>query len=609
MQMSFLRKTFHFLGSEEHKEDIQSSSVIDSGQSAFIKGRIILDGPFILNEVLAWYRKRKKGLMIFKVDFEKAFDSLRWDYLDSVMENLRFGSKWRFWIRGCFSRARSPVLVNGSPTSKFEIFKMLRQGDPFSPFPFILAMEGLHALICKAEELGLFKGATIGWDNINVSHLMAATFPLKYLDAPVGCNMARWPSHFNLGNLPTYYMSLYMMPALVLQKLESIRNKFFIRADQCLLFKWVWRLLTYPSELWARVVINIHGSNRGIFDDHGRCSSASPWCSIMKSINNIKRKGKDNLSMCSRKIGNGAYTRECLVANWIYLSDWYSVLRRAPRGGAELALNKLPSKINLQWKGIDAGLVLCPIFQDDVESVNHLFFNCDLAKDLWDLLAKWWDLDIPVCANILEWYSWLDSLCASIKACLDSFGEHAVHCKELSGFKYRHDMVRDVLFDICRRSGISVKKEAPVNFLTDPSDGRSTLRPADILVFGWVGGKHACVDLTGVSPLVGLSSRGFTVGQTALKAASCKVTKHEKACIENQHVFIPFAFNTFGFLAPEAVELLTRVQRVMNSNVMTHRSINVVFTRIGFAIQKRASGAACCPFAFSYYVTVLICIY
>ncbi|GKD06564.1 hypothetical protein Tco_1181538 [Tanacetum coccineum] len=86
---------------------------------------------------------------------------------------------------------------------------------------------------------------------------------------------------------------------------------------------------------------------------------------------------------------------------------------------------------------------------------------------------------------------------------------------------------------ILKRAGISAKKEALVNFLTDPSDGRSTLRPADVLVFGWVGGKHACVDLTGVSPHVGLSSRGFTVGQAALKAALCKVAKHEKACIEN----------------------------------------------------------------------------
>ncbi|GKB99240.1 putative reverse transcriptase domain-containing protein [Tanacetum coccineum] len=85
---------------------------------------------------------------------------------------------------------------------------------------------------------------------------------------------------------------------------------------------------------------------------------------------------------------------------------------------------------------------------------------------------------------------------------------------------------------------------------------------------------------------VRLSSSGFTAGQAALKAASGKVTKHEKACIENQHVFIPFAFDTFGFLAREAVEILSRVQRVMHSNVMTPRSTDVVFKRIGFAIQK-----------------------
>ncbi|MFS8022143.1 hypothetical protein Hanom_Chr16g01436061 [Helianthus anomalus] len=59
----------------------------------------------------------------------------------------------------------------------------------------------------------------------------------------------------------------------------------------------------------------------------------------------------------------------------------------------------------------------------------------------------------------------------------------------------------------------------------------------------------------------------------ALWAASGKVTKHEKTCLDNQHVFIPFAFDTFDFLAPEAVDLLSRVQRVMHSNVMTPRSM------------------------------------
>jgi hypothetical protein len=63
----------------------------------------------------------------------------------------------------------------------------------------------------------------------------------------------------------------------------------------------------------------------------------------------------------------------------------------------------------------------------------------------------------------------------------------------------------DVLFDIFRHAGISVKKETPENFLTDPQDRRSTLRPADVLVHGWVRGKHVCVDLTEVSPLVRLA--------------------------------------------------------------------------------------------------------
>ncbi|MFS7976495.1 hypothetical protein Hanom_Chr10g00893091 [Helianthus anomalus] len=172
------------------------------------------------------------------------------------------------------------------------------------------------------------------------------------------------------------------------------------------------------------------------------------------------------------------------------------------------------------------------------------------------------------------------------KACMDKYGEHAVHCKELPGFKYRHDWVRDVLGDILRRAGISAKKEAPVNFLTDPMEGRSTLRPADLLVFGWAGGKHACVDLTGVSPLVGLKENGFVAGLAARKAESKKVDKHAKACAENQHVFIPFAFDTFGSLAPEAINFLTRVQRVIHSNCSTPRGQGFVFGRLGFAIQK-----------------------
>ncbi|GKD86056.1 RNA-directed DNA polymerase, eukaryota, partial [Tanacetum coccineum] len=70
---------------------------------------------------------------------------------------------------------------------------------------------------------------------------------------------------------------------------------------------------------------------------------------------------------------------------------------------------------------MDIGSVLCPTCQSDVETVNHIFFNCDLAKDLWALLAKWWEMDIPICANITEWYAWLDSLNISnmVRLCIE----------------------------------------------------------------------------------------------------------------------------------------------------------------------------------------------
>ncbi|KAJ0449913.1 putative exostosin [Helianthus annuus] len=99
-------------------------------------------------------------------------------------------------------------------------------------------------------------------------------------------------------------------------------------------------------------------------------------------------------------------------------------------------------------------------------------------------------------------------------------------------------------------------------------------------------GKHACVDLTGVSPLVWLKDKGFVVGQSVLKAEASKVAKHEKVCLENQHVFVPFAFDTFGGLVPDAVRLLNRVQKVVNSNSSSLKVSNFVFSRIGFSIQR-----------------------
>ncbi|GJX90501.1 RNA-directed DNA polymerase, eukaryota, partial [Tanacetum coccineum] len=134
------------------------AGLVSNTQSAFVAGRQILDGPFILNEVLDWCKRKKKKALFFKVDFAKAYDSVRWDFLLDVLEAFGFGSTWCTWIRGISDFAKASLLVNGSPSDEFHIHRGLKQGDPLSPFLFILVMEALHLSVCKAVDEDVFKG-------------------------------------------------------------------------------------------------------------------------------------------------------------------------------------------------------------------------------------------------------------------------------------------------------------------------------------------------------------------------------------------------------------------------------------------------------------------
>nr|GEW62438.1 RNA-directed DNA polymerase, eukaryota, reverse transcriptase zinc-binding domain protein [Tanacetum cinerariifolium] len=128
--------------------------IISQEQSVFVKGRQIIDGPIILNEVISWCKSKKEQSLLFKVDFQKAFDSVRWDHLDDIL---------------------ALVLVNGSPTDEFTFHRGLRQGDPLSPFLFILVMEILHISFQRLIDRGMFAPITVGNDNtVPISHLFYA---------------------------------------------------------------------------------------------------------------------------------------------------------------------------------------------------------------------------------------------------------------------------------------------------------------------------------------------------------------------------------------------------------------------------------------------------
>lgn len=96
---------------------------IDQVQTAFVDGRNILDGPLIVNELCSWAKKTKNQILLFKVDFDKAFNSINWGYLESIIIQMGYGDKWRRWIMGCLTSARASVQINGSPTKEFAMEK------------------------------------------------------------------------------------------------------------------------------------------------------------------------------------------------------------------------------------------------------------------------------------------------------------------------------------------------------------------------------------------------------------------------------------------------------------------------------------------------------
>ncbi|XP_071727074.1 uncharacterized mitochondrial protein AtMg01250-like [Rutidosis leptorrhynchoides] len=87
---------------------------------------------------------------------------------------MGFGHKWRSWISSCLKSASVSVLVNGSPTNEFNLELGVRQGDPLSPFLFIIAAEGLNWLAKTAVSNNLLRGVEIGTNKVHISHLQYA---------------------------------------------------------------------------------------------------------------------------------------------------------------------------------------------------------------------------------------------------------------------------------------------------------------------------------------------------------------------------------------------------------------------------------------------------
>ena len=101
------------------------------------------------------YHRTKTPALLFKLDISKAFDTVSWAYVLELLEQRGFSCRWRNWLSLLFSSAHSSVLLNGVPGERINHARGLRQGDPLSPYLFILAIDALQRILDIATEDGI----------------------------------------------------------------------------------------------------------------------------------------------------------------------------------------------------------------------------------------------------------------------------------------------------------------------------------------------------------------------------------------------------------------------------------------------------------------------
>lgn len=143
---------------------------MSNNQTAFVPRRNIVDGVLVVNEAMDLAKREKRSYVVFKVDLEKAYNHVSWNFVKYVLVRMGFSTTWVRWIEGYIFTSSMFALINCNTTKDFNIEKGLRQGDPLSPFLFVLIMEVLTSLMRKAISIGDFQGFKIN-DEVDVNLL------------------------------------------------------------------------------------------------------------------------------------------------------------------------------------------------------------------------------------------------------------------------------------------------------------------------------------------------------------------------------------------------------------------------------------------------------